>query len=512
MSAYHALVLNNVCRSNHHRIAIMSLEHLKAHNNEGWRDVFLKWHPTFLKGSKAPDEEFKDFKNHVCHPADNFWGGAPVAAREWYKRTVRALQDEDWEHAAWNAGVMSHYIADPCQPFHTGQSEAEGVIHRTAEYAFSKAFPEIRLIIEQHVRWPDLNIPDRDDWLEQMVRDAATEAHKFYHPMIDHFDLTAARKKPQLGLDQELKDIVAKQIAYATVFLARTMDRAIHESKVSAPRVSLALSSVMVGIKKPLHVMLKSLDHGADRKAVKAQHEEFRRTGRVRHTLGDDDKIIRALHAEECSGKHMSSVDCEWPREHGCSHGSGAEARVHKKLKKAKAPKPSKALKLSPAEEAIAAERAKAPPAKAEDDKRPRPRLSREDNVVDAPSIGPKTANRFLAIGVNTVADLLAVAPEQAAKQIRASHINAQIIKDWQAQALLACTVPDINATAAQLLVGAGVSTADDLAHADPHSLHELVEQFSNTKDGVNILRNAAPPDENKVAGWVASAKTVKAA
>ena len=62
MSAYAALVLNNVCRSNHHRLAIMALDHLKAHENERWRDLFLKYHPTYIKGSKAPDEEFKDFK------------------------------------------------------------------------------------------------------------------------------------------------------------------------------------------------------------------------------------------------------------------------------------------------------------------------------------------------------------------------------------------------------------------------------------------------------------------
>lgn len=516
MSAYLSLVLNNVCRSNHHRIAIMALEHLKAHNNEGWRDVFLKWHPTYLAGSKAPDEEFKDFKNHVCHPEDKFWGGAPQAAREWYKRTVRAMAEEDWEHAAWNAGVMTHYLADPCQPFHTGQCEAESVIHRAMEWSFSKAFPELRLIINQHVHWPDIKVPEGEDWLEQMVREAAVSSHRYYHPMIDHFHLDLARKKPELGLDQELKDMAARQLAYATVMVGHVMDRAIAESKASAPKVGLAISALTVSLKKPLHVLLKNLDHKEDRKVVTAQYEEYRRTGKVRHTLGADDKLVRALHAEEVSGIHLSSIDAMWPHEHGTAHGTGAEARVTRKLKKVKPPKNAK---LSKAEQAIAAAdpRPAAPEVKTvtkpeTDGTHPRIRLKRGDAVVDAPSIGPKTAARFEVIGVKTVDDFLHLSPEDAAKQIKASHINAQIIKDWQAQALLACTVPDINAVAAQLLVGAGCTTAEELANADINSLAGLVEQFSNTKDGVSILRNAAPPDAGKIAAWVAAAKNAKAA
>ena len=65
------------------------------------------------------------------------------------------------------------------------------------------------------------------------------------------------------------------------------------------------------------------------------------------------------------------------------------------------------------------------------------------------------------------VGDLLALAPEDAAHRIKASHINAGVIKDWQAQALLACSVPELNGTNAQLLVGAGVYSIDDLATAD---------------------------------------------
>src|SRR5262249_28320068 len=155
------------------------------------------------------------------------------------------------------------------------------------------------------------------------------------------------RKKPAAGLDQELKDIVAGQIAYATVMVARVIDKAIAESKAQAPKTSLVLSTVMTGIKKPLHVMLRSLDHKEDSKDVAAQYEEYRRSGKGRHTLGEDDKLVRALHAEEVTGRHIATIDAEWPREAGTTHGEGAEARITKKLKKQKAPK---GVKLSKAE------------------------------------------------------------------------------------------------------------------------------------------------------------------
>ncbi|MCE9521764.1 MAG: DUF4332 domain-containing protein, partial [Alphaproteobacteria bacterium] len=91
-------------------------------------------------------------------------------------------------------------------------------------------------------------------------------------------------------------------------------------------------------------------------------------------------------------------------------------------------------------------------------------RLTEDAPVEDAPSIGAKTATRLTAIGIHTVKDLLAVSPDGAAAQIKFRHISANVIRDWQSQAELACTVPDITSLAAQLLVAAGVRDADDLA------------------------------------------------
>jgi hypothetical protein len=121
MSLFYRLVMNSVCRSNHHRLAIAALTHLKGKDAETWRDLLLHHHQHYLEGAKAPDDVFKDFKNHVLHPRDGDWGGAPVAAREWYRRAVRALAQKDWKHAAYCAGVMSHYVVAPHRPDRGGE-------------------------------------------------------------------------------------------------------------------------------------------------------------------------------------------------------------------------------------------------------------------------------------------------------------------------------------------------------------------------------------------------------
>ena len=116
MSLLYSVVFASRCRSNHHRLAIDALRHLQADAAEDWRTLLLHYHDEYLKGAKAPDDTFKDFKNHVLHVRDKDWGGAIPACEEWYRRTVRALAAKDWRQAAWSAGVLSHYYVDPISP------------------------------------------------------------------------------------------------------------------------------------------------------------------------------------------------------------------------------------------------------------------------------------------------------------------------------------------------------------------------------------------------------------
>ena len=513
MSACYRLVLDSVCRSNHHRIAVMALEHLQTEDAAGWRDVFLKHRDAYLEGAKAPDEVFKDFRNHVLHVRDGDWGGAPAAAREWYRRTVRAMQDKDWKHAAYCAGVMSHYVADPVQPFHTHQTEEENTIHRAVEWSLSKAFPELFLILTQDLGFPDVPVPEGDNWLEQMVRNGALVSNKHYETLIDHYNFAVGVKRPVEGLDQEMKDVVAALLGYASVMFARVLDRAIAEAKAEAPPVSLILDTVAIVANTPVRVISKRIEHVAEAELVSSQFTEFRKTGKVRETLGDDDKVVRKLFAEEILKVPLSTLDCAWPREAGTANGQGAEARVTKKIKATKTPAAPKTAKVEKPKVEKTKPAAKPEPvaASAAEPAAPAPvisriRLSREAAVVDAPSIGPKTANRLAIIGVKTVGDLLALAPEDAAARIKASHINAGVIKDWQAQALLACSVPELNGTNAQLLVGAGIYSIDDLAAADVDFLIDAITMYAQSNEGERSLRGSALPDRARVKAWIESA------
>jgi hypothetical protein len=233
MSLLYAVVFASRCRSNHHRLAVDALRHLRANRAEDWRNLLLCHHAEYLAGAKAPDEEFKDFKNHVLHVRDKDWGGAVEACQEWYRRTVRALAEKDWKQAAWCAGVMSHYYVDPIQPFHTHQTEEENVIHRAVEWSFSKSYHTFQKILERDFGgYPDIAVPSGEKWLADMVRAGAKASNPHYETVIEHYNFAVGVKDPPAGLDQELKDTIARLIGHAAVGLSRILDRAFAEAAV----------------------------------------------------------------------------------------------------------------------------------------------------------------------------------------------------------------------------------------------------------------------------------------
>ena len=76
-------------------------------------------------------------------------------------------------------------------------------------------------------------------------------------------------------------------------------------------------------------------------------------------------------------------------------------------------------------------------------------------------------------------------------------------------QALLACTVPELSALGAQLLVGAGVSSVDDLAAADPDFLVDAIAMFAASDEGERALRGQPVPDRDRLKFWIEAALTI---
>ena len=129
--------------------------------------------------------------------------------------------------------------------------------------------------------------------------------------------------------------------------------------------------------------------------------------------------------------------------------------------------------------------------------------LEPADPVVDAPSIGPKTAERLHAVGIRTIADLLSSDPVKTAEEIDYRRITAELVATWQRQAQLVCRVPNLRGHDAQMLVACGVDSAESLARSTADSLLEAVTRFIRTSEGKRVLRNGRAPDATEVHSWI---------
>ncbi|MCO6046549.1 DUF4332 domain-containing protein [Aeoliella sp. ICT_H6.2] len=138
--------------------------------------------------------------------------------------------------------------------------------------------------------------------------------------------------------------------------------------------------------------------------------------------------------------------------------------------------------------------------------KRTRPlkfRLSRTSPVVDAPSVGPKTAKRLGKLGIRTVADLLEADPAATAEALEVRHITAEKIVAWQHQAQLMCRVPELLVRDALVLVGCGFTTPEGIASADAADLYEFAKTYTATPEGTRALRGGDPPDLERANKWI---------
>ncbi len=129
--------------------------------------------------------------------------------------------------------------------------------------------------------------------------------------------------------------------------------------------------------------------------------------------------------------------------------------------------------------------------------------LNLDDPIEAAPSIGAKTAARFEKIGIKTVRQFLQHTAESMAEKINYKRINAETIQQWQQQARLVCRVPNLRGHDAQILVACGIVEAEDLAGKNPSELYKIVAPFSETKEGLRIIRSGKKPDLDEVTDWV---------
>ena len=467
----------------HHKLALDALRTLESPDAEGWRRLFLKHAEIYMQGSKAPDNEFKDFKNHVLHVRDNYWGGALGQSEKWYGLVVDALARGDWEEAVWSAGVLSHYVTDPVQPFHTGQSEAENTIHRAAEWSISRSYNDLRA---QHLAAHGeikVEAGEGPGWLRELVCRGAEKANVHYEKLIVHYDLHLGVSDPPAGLDELSRTILSELVVYAASAFATVLDRAFAESGATPPDVSLGLDTIMAAIKIPAKTLAKRLADAEDRRVVEAMYDELMTTGRVDATLPEDDRVISRLYAKEV----------EAPR-------AAQQAAARAAALAATRPAPAAATKAS------------RQPLSAQTPANLRPYLALADDIERAPSIGPRTAERMAPLGIKTVADFLTADAATVAAGMSSRWITADTIALWQDQCRLMLDVPGLRGAHAELLAQSGYRSSESLASADADKLCADVLAFAATPAGRRLLRDGAPPDVGRIKGWLSAATEARRA
>lgn len=473
----------------HHKLALDALRHLECPEAEYWQRLFLKHAERYMEGSKAPDNTFKDFKNHVLHVRDGYWGGALGKAEEWYATLCAALTRQDWSEAAWSAGVLSHYVTDPIQPFHTAQSDAENSIHRAAEWSISRSYDALRA--EGLASHGDPVIPagGGERWLRELILRGAEKANAHYETLIAHYDLDKGVSDPPSGLDTLSRRILGELLVYAAASFATVLDRAFEQAAVAPPEIDLTLDTVMAAVKIPAKTLAKRLTDAEDRRIVAAMYDELIATGRVEATLPEDDRVVRDAYAAEV----------EAPRQ-------AQRARER-----------AAALTGNSAPEPVVAARPAEPEAQPErlstlTSPRQKHYLALSDNIERAPTIGPRSAKRLEPLGIKTVSDFLSASVYLAAGAFNSKNVTPETILLWQDQCRLMLDVPGLRGSHTELLAGAGYRTAQSLVEAEETKLCADVLAFATTSAGKRILREGAPPDIERIKGWLATARHARAA
>ena len=107
------------------------------------------------------------------------------------------------------------------------------------------------------------------------------------------------------------------------------------------------------------------------------------------------------------------------------------------------------------------------------------------------------------AIGVHTISDFLKFTAESMAEKLDYKRLTASVLRQWQHQSRLVCRIPNLRGHDAQLLVGCDIIDAELLASMRPETLFEKIGPFSDTKEGLKIIRNGKRPDLEEITDWI---------
>ncbi len=535
------------CRSTHHYFALDGLATMRTAQAIRLRDLLLKHHDEYLLGAKAPDNSFRDFQNHVLHVADNNWGGAVEACEKWMKTALDHLNNQHWKKAAYACGVLSHYFTDPIMPLHTCQSEHEAVVHRPMEWSVYKSYDAIYQTGVKQGLGINFQLASSNDWIGKAVVAAARIAHPHYHRLIEIYDLDRGIQTPADGLNAEARNIFSELIHVAVHGWGAVLTRLADETTAEIPKTSLSLTAILATIDMPLAWIVRRISDSAEQRAVSAIVKEFTTTGTLTKHVPQEISVVNRERAKSAASEmssnkntksqsaasetaipQMVSTHSISTETYSTTLGATAQSRVEsdqpvpastraesQKIFQFEAFNGLILPELPTAGTAwVARDLAQHGAGDQQENIAEEPvtanhsrRVNYHSNLVDAPSIGPKTAKRFEHIGIKTIEQFVAAEASWLVAQLATRWITPELISDWQSQACLVCDVPELCGYKAQLLVAVHCRTVSDLATSSPTALNARIEQFCATQEGQRILRSSAVPPVSEISRWIDAAR-----
>ncbi len=586
------------CRSTHHYFAIDALQALQTAQSKRLATILLKYHDDYLEGAKAPDNDFKDFQNHVIHVQQNNWGGAAIACHEWLGKAREHLDNGNWKKAAYACGVLSHYFTDPIMPLHTAQSSKETVVHRPMEWSICQSYDVIYERAKSQGLGCDFVLAADSQWIGKAVVAAAAVANRHYDRMIDLYDLNRGVSDPREGLNDESIEILAELFSLAIQGLSAVFTRLADETVAQLPQLSLTMTSLLATVDMPLAWIVRKISDSKERRAVEAILKEFEKTGTLKRNIPAEIAVVEKAKREQPELRMQFGADTAIDKLHSKSEvvteTAGSEPRLAdvssenrdkqtRKLASIALPSEQAAEvtveppKVRESTTAVASDQlsemssvaekavdisnessaksstepqfvtlaqarlrihrpedniestneakgaASEQPAAAKSNREPALRIAPStllpntdeptvnvhygSPLVEAPSIGPKTAKRFEAIGIRTIRQLVSTGADEIVQGLATRWITEDLVRDWQDQARLVCEVPALTGYRAQLLVAIGCRTSWQLRTSNANVLFAQLSQFCETAEGQQILRSARTPTQDDVVRWIDSAK-----
>ena len=112
-------------------------------------------------------------------------------------------------------------------------------------------------------------------------------------------------------------------------------------------------------------------------------------------------------------------------------------------------------------------------------------------------------------VGLQHLTEGLAADVAETAAALNVRYITVETLTDWQDQTRLMLEAPGLRVLDSQILVGAGIRSARDLANASARAVLKAATSFLETPSGSRVLWGAeSKVDEGEVRQWIDLAKS----